>query len=367
MEAAMKRKAVDKGVELFVVDSGDTHDGTALADNEGSLVDATYTQPLIKMVDYDMLCIGNHELYVSGVAQSVYEDFAPFWGDKYLASNTYYITADNQTVPIGKKYRAFTGTKGSKVLSMGFLYNFTGTSPNSHVVPVEIEIKNKWFSDALALETPDLIVLIGRMVLKNYVAGVGSKNYDWQVVVDAIRAVLPDTPIMIFSGHSHIRDYTTYGPNTYAIESGRYMETVGWMSLTKTGSIAHTYLDANVVTYNYHLGNELSFPLGQSSPLGQAINSNITNIEILTNASVVLGCAPQDYYLNRYPMTDSRSLYSVLTTQLAGAVQDPAKKNPVYAIINAGSPRYGRTAYGGKLIVFGAGHQTSLMFRAAMT
>jgi 2',3'-cyclic-nucleotide 2'-phosphodiesterase (5'-nucleotidase family) len=46
----------------------------------------------------------------------------------------------------------------------------------------------------------------------------------------AIRALHPDTPIMIFGGHTHIRDCVQYDGRTMALESGRYMETVGWMS-----------------------------------------------------------------------------------------------------------------------------------------
>ena len=71
---------------------------------------------------------------------------------------------------------------------------------------------------------------------------------------NAIRAVHPYTPILIFggmrftlvhetvlvfncrihAGHSHIRDCQQYDGRTMALESGRYMETIGsWISSSK--------------------------------------------------------------------------------------------------------------------------------------
>lgn len=42
----------------------------------------------------------------------------------------------------------------------------------------------------------------------------------------------PDTPIQIFGGHTHIRDFAVYDDKTTAMESGRYCETLGWLSLS---------------------------------------------------------------------------------------------------------------------------------------
>ena len=50
-------------------------------------------------------------------------------------------------------------------------------------------------------------------------------------VFNAIRAVHPYTPIFIFGGHTHIRDCNQLDTRSMSIESGRYMETVGWMSM----------------------------------------------------------------------------------------------------------------------------------------
>ena len=63
------------------------------------------------------------------------------------------------------------------------------------------------------------------------------------IVFDAVRAVHPTTPILILGGHSHIRDCrkgrlfacllclthipVQFDGRSIALESGRYMETVG--------------------------------------------------------------------------------------------------------------------------------------------
>jgi 2',3'-cyclic-nucleotide 2'-phosphodiesterase (5'-nucleotidase family) len=51
----MKNLAAKKDVELFVVDSGDMHDGTSLGDNTGDKVNGYYTMPIVKKLDYDLL------------------------------------------------------------------------------------------------------------------------------------------------------------------------------------------------------------------------------------------------------------------------------------------------------------------------
>ena len=72
------------------------------------------------------------------------------------------------------------------------------------------------------------------------------------VVFDAIRAVHPYTPILIFggmhcytissrvnwriyAGHTHIRDCQQYDGRSMALESGRYMETIGTLAAFSEG------------------------------------------------------------------------------------------------------------------------------------
>ena len=78
----------------------------------------------------------------------------------------------------------------------------------------------------------------------------------WPFVVDAIRAVHKTTPLLIFGGHTHIRDCckpiifrdaprtnldtlptVQFDSRSMALESGRYMETVGQCSFTSHVSV----------------------------------------------------------------------------------------------------------------------------------
>ncbi|EEB87525.1 hypothetical protein MPER_15100, partial [Moniliophthora perniciosa FA553] len=80
---------------------------------------------------------------------------------------------------------------------------------------------------------------------------------NWPIVFDAIRAVHPDTPILIFGGHEHIRDCVQLDGRSMSLASGRYLETIGWMSAkldeyedgTKNITFSRRYLDTNRVTY----------------------------------------------------------------------------------------------------------------------
>ncbi|KAI9333763.1 Metallo-dependent phosphatase-like protein [Zopfochytrium polystomum] len=337
--AKLKEKAAAEGKELFVVDSGDTHDGTTLSDSSAGPVDGYFTQPMMKKVDYDILTIGNHELYVTGVANDVAADFAPYWGEKYLSSNVYLVDPVSKAqTPIGKKYRSFTGSKGTRVLSYGFLYNFTGNSNASVVTSAEYEIAQPWFSQSLADHEADLYLLAGHMPIRS--SKTKTLYEDWVAVYKAIRAVKPTTPIVILGGHTHIRDFVSYGTNCYAIEGGRFMETVGFLSLSKDGKeVDRRYLDSNKATFNYHVGYPVNVDIGASTPLGQSLRGLISDAIAKTNYTVAIGVAPQDYYLNRVAITDPSSLYYLLTQNLASIIQRADKPNPAYVIINAGSQR----------------------------
>jgi hypothetical protein len=73
---------------------------------------------------------GNHELYVSEVAQQMFQDYAKTWGDKYVTSN---VKVYNETTEeyeyVGATHRYFTTNHGLRVMAFGVLYDFTGLYP----------------------------------------------------------------------------------------------------------------------------------------------------------------------------------------------------------------------------------------------
>lgn len=163
----MKRIAEEKDVDLLVVDSGDIHDGTGITDGfPPGGVDGHDANEFIKQIPYDIMAIGNHELYHYGYTLDMYRNFAPDLNGRYLSSNVN-ITVfgeNNETinVPVGERVAKFRTRKGRRVTSFGVLFDFTGNDDNTTVQTVEDMVKEDWFVDAIQ-EEPDVFLLVGHM------------------------------------------------------------------------------------------------------------------------------------------------------------------------------------------------------------
>ncbi|KAG8899457.1 hypothetical protein FRB99_006702 [Tulasnella sp. 403] len=343
----MKRKAARQGVDLLVVDSGDLHDGNGLSDGfpEGG-VNGHETNKFFTKIPYDALAIGNHELYKYPVSLDVYRNFAPKWKGRYLTSNVNItiVSKDGTTkkVPIGAQYTKFKTSQGRTVTAFGVLFNFTNNAKNTHVQKADDFVKESWFLEAIA-EEPDFFLLLGDGM--NSHMAVARDN--WPIIFKAIRYVHPFTPILIFGGHTHIRDCVVLDERSMALESGRYMETVGWMSATlpkvKTDPVefSRRYLDANRVTYQYHTGtSEGTFDTRK----GKKITKGLKRLVKRFNLDSTFGVVPQDYYLDRVPHTFNNSVVSlfihkILPTVLPASYPERAS-TPFIVVANSGSQRF---------------------------
>ncbi|KAG8998214.1 hypothetical protein FRB94_006993 [Tulasnella sp. JGI-2019a] len=246
----MKAQAKERSVDLLVVDSGDLHDGNGLSDGfpEGG-VDGHETNQIITEVPYDVLSIGNHEMYRYPVAYDVYKNFAPKWKGRFLTSNVNITVVGSNgsltTVPVGERYTRFTTLQGRKVLALGVLLDFKNNAQNTTVQTTKDLVRESWFKEVIREEV-DFFLLVGHMAVS---------DNNWRLLFNAIRAMHPHTPIFIFGGHYHIRDCNMLDDRAMALASGRYMETVGWMSATIPANdsanmnLTRRYLDANRVTY----------------------------------------------------------------------------------------------------------------------
>ncbi|CAN9472754.1 putative ser thr protein phosphatase protein [Alternaria sp. MG1] len=108
----MKQKARSLGVDLLLVDTGDLHDGAGLSD--ATSPNGNVSNVIFENVDYDLLTIGNHELYVTEIAYETFSNFSKVYGDKYLTSNVQIINpATGQFEYIGSRYRYFTTEQGN--------------------------------------------------------------------------------------------------------------------------------------------------------------------------------------------------------------------------------------------------------------
>ncbi|EUC59142.1 vacuolar protein [Rhizoctonia solani AG-3 Rhs1AP] len=338
----MKQIADKKGVDLLLLDSGDLHDGTGLSDGFPiGQIDGQESNKFFFDVPYDVLAIGNHELYQYPIALDMHQNFAPRWNGRYLSSNVNITYTDKNgrlvNTSVGDRFVKFRTKHKRKVTAFGVLFDFTGNAANTTVQKVSAMVNETWFKDAIQ-EEPDLFLLVGHMPVQ---------KDNWPYVFNAIRTVHPTTPIFIFGGHTHIRDCVQLDSRSMSLESGRYLETVGWMSakLPKAVnssaplSVTRRYLDPNRNTYTYHTQTKRF-----DTAKGKKITAGVNALAKAWNLTQVYGAAPRDYYLSRTPYPSNSSVLTLLVNEVipkALAIGNPSRASiPSTVIVNSGSQRF---------------------------
>ncbi|KAI1432646.1 ser/Thr protein phosphatase family [Xylaria sp. CBS 124048] len=355
-----KHRARQMNVDLLLVDTGDLHDGAGLSD--ATKPDGEISITVFDDVNYDILAIGNHELYLADVAYQTLNKISAYWGEKYLTSNVQ--IANKQTGEweyIGKTHRYFTTEHGLRVMAFGVLFDFNRNTNVTKVIPAKTMVTQQWFTEAINTYEPiDIFVLIGHNPIR---------DSSFQTVVDAIREVHPNTPIQILGGHTHIRDFVVYDDSSVAIESGRYCETLGWLSMsgfskdnsgfsgivpnptgvsnpirkatessTSPFEYSRRYLDWNRKTFTYHAetkDDDFDYRDGRNT------SQSITKYRQQLNLTDLYGCVPQDYCVNCAPVDSPKSIYPVLASALSAIIINEARKDvPRYIISNTGSIRF---------------------------
>ncbi|KIH94573.1 serine/threonineeeee-protein phosphatase family [Sporothrix brasiliensis 5110] len=331
-------RADKEGVDLLLVDTGDRVEGNGLYD--ASTPKGQYTYDIFRQQDIDIICSGNHELYQADTADREHHQTVPNFAGHYLASNLDYIDPKTgKQVPMSEqRYRTFQ-TKHQKlnIVAFGFLFNFTANAANSVVQPVQKTMQEPWFKHAITKEPADLFVVIGH---------VGARMAELRVIYDAIRAANAHTPIAIFAGHAHVRDAVRFDDRAVAIASGRYLETIGWMSVTGVKAeapapvtFARRYIDNNLLGLYYHSGtNATTFPTDHGLNVTATIAAARSDLDLETP----YGCAPQNYWLQRRPHDDPASVFSLLRKHvLPEAIVRPDRADvPRLVLINTGAMRF---------------------------
>ncbi|KAK4124887.1 hypothetical protein N657DRAFT_569795 [Parathielavia appendiculata] len=336
----MRKKADMDGVDLLLVDTGDRVEGNGLYD--ASSPKGKYYYDIYRQQDVDIICTGNHELYIASTADREHLHTVPNFKDKYIASNLDYIdTRSGERMPMAQRYRKFQ-TKNQKldIVAFGFLFDFTGNANNTVVQPVRETVKEKWFQEAVREET-DVFVVIGH---------VGVRMPEFQTIFREIRKLNPLTPILFFGGHVHIRDATAYDARSFAVASGRYFETIGWMSVDgeleraarserSRLSFHRRYIDNNLLGLHHHTGlNATSF----LTEHGRNVSAMITKARTELDLDYAFGCAPKTLWMSRSPYPGQNSIYSWIENEvLPDVAVNPRRKDvPRLAIVNTGSIRF---------------------------
>lgn len=338
----MREKAEANGQDLLVIDTGDRIEGNGLYD--ASDPKGRYTFDIFKQQQIDVICIGNHELYKRNSSNNEYDITVPNFESSYLASNLDIMDPKTgEMVPLAPRFKKFvTNKQGIRIMAFGFIYDFSRNANNTIVQPVEDTVKELWFQDAIRDRQIDLFLVIGHVPLR-------SPEYD--AIFKAIRKVQWDTPIQFFGGHTHIRDYKKYDSNSFALESGRFMETIGFQSIDglTTGSqdfhistsptFFRKYLDSNVYSFYHHTGlNATTFP----TELGQHVSKEIKEARATLKLDSTYGCAKQDLWMARARYPSNSSIFTWLEQHvLPDIVVDEARANRSrLAIMNTGGIRF---------------------------
>ncbi|KAJ2900349.1 uncharacterized protein MKZ38_002482 [Zalerion maritima] len=342
----LKARADAEGVDLLVVDTGDRVEGNGLYD--ASSPQGLYTYDIFRHQPMDIICTGNHELYVAATADREYSTTVKNYPDTYLASNLDYINPETgEQVPLSPhRYRRFkTKNQGIEIVALGFLFDFTGNANNTVVQKVEDTVEEQWFLDATNVRTqPDLYVVIGH---------VGIRMEEYQTIFRSIRERNWYTPIAFFGGHHHVRDSATYDSRAFALASGRYFETIGFMSIDgiKAGekdypglssdsiSFHRRYIDNNLFGFHYHAGlNETGFATEE----GLAVSKMITEGRKKLNLDDVHGCAPKSLWMSRTPYGSEDSIYTWLEDEVLPDIifNEERKDKPRLALMNTGAIRF---------------------------
>ncbi|EWC47769.1 hypothetical protein DRE_02969 [Drechslerella stenobrocha 248] len=356
----MRYKARKLGVDFLVLDAGDLHDGSGLSDATAKLpggVNGEVTLPIYRNMDYDLLTIGNHELYVAEVAYDTFKNFASFYRSRYLTSNVQILDPkDGKYKYVGRTHKYFTTHFGVRIMSFGVLTDFSGKASNVKLFKAKEMVQQQWFLDAINTPEPiDLFLVLGHASIRD--------PDTFPVVLEAIRKARPGTPVQFFGGHSHTRNFKVYDNSSTALEPGRYCETLGWFAMSgiQAGSANHKpkgvpnpsrpaingttsdlvyarrYLDWNRLTFEHHSDNVKTF----DTPRGESVTNEVYSERQRLNLTTVYGCAPQTYCRSCVPQDDPASIYPLIQKALSAVVVNEERKStPRMIFVNTGGIRF---------------------------
>ncbi|RDA95266.1 hypothetical protein CP533_3417 [Ophiocordyceps camponoti-saundersi (nom. inval.)] len=341
----LRQRADDSGSDLIVVDTGDRVEGNGLYD--ASVPKGRYLLDIFASQHLDIACVGNHELYRRQTIEREHNSTVPRFGDAYVASNVDYIDPDTgEASPLAPRYRKFkTKNLGLNVVAFGFLFDFVGNANNSRVHTVADTISQPWFQKAMH-EKPDLFIVA---------AHIGLRMPELRAIFTALRKQNWHIPVVFFGGHAHVRDAVRFDSLSVAMASGRYLETIGWMSIdgirpkpppsSSSAAISTSltfnrkYIDSNLYGMYYHTGlNATSFPTDKGLRASKAVAAARKALHLDDR----FGCAPHDLWTTRAPYPGNGSVYSWLENEVLPdvVVNSSRSDKPRLAFINTGGIRF---------------------------
>ena len=111
--------------------------------------------------------------------------------------------------------------------------------------------------EALSYEDTEVFVIASHIPVRVFP--------EMKIIINAIRRAHPLAIIQFMGGHSHVRDFAVVDDRSTALESGRFLETIGWLSIDKVNSksllpipkFSRSYIDFNVRSLSIHTNTSL--------------------------------------------------------------------------------------------------------------
>ncbi|GEQ70764.1 hypothetical protein JCM33374_g4443 [Metschnikowia sp. JCM 33374] len=346
----VKKQAHDRNQDFLLVDTGDRHDGNGLSDITAP--NGARSLPIFTQADFDLVTLGNHELYLWENSEQELDLLVPRYGDNYVCSNVEYQTSQNGSdvfVPFSRRFRYFTTPQQKlRVLSFGFLFDFNRANKRTKVTPIETAVAQQWFKDVLAAYPPsevDVIVVAGHIPVTR-------RWTELQLLHTTLRSAYPHTVIQYFGGHSHVRDFQVFDDHSTALQSGRFCETLGFLSIDLSPAVAsvedrffRSYIDFSVDSFMFHA--QKSSWKEFHTQKGSVVKHMLASAREDLHLDDVLGHVEEsNYYMDYVPLTHPKNLYNLLTSRVLPTLQPndaEAQKNASdqrIIIINTGSVRY---------------------------
>lgn len=336
-----KQERLQKDQDLILVDTGDKHDGNGLSD--ATIPNGIDTIKIFNEQDYDLLTLGNHELYTADNTLLEYYTtvISPKFKDNYVSSNVEFVKRNGDKVPFGNKYRVFrTERNGIKILALSFLFDFKRFNDRAVVTPALQEIEKPWFYELTNEKYPegsiDLVLVFGHMPVTDMA------NREINTLHERLRKLYPNTIIQYFGGHSHIRDFVEFDSKSTGLQSGRFSETLGFLSIdnvtSKSPNFFRRYLDFNKRSFAHHL------KLSQlpDTEKGIHVSNLVGNLRMKLNLDTELGYVPRTYYMSSKPMDSQENLYHLLTSQVLPRLHSKVTNESISRLVlmNTGAVRY---------------------------
>lgn len=350
----LKEHIEEDGGDLLLVDSGDRHDGNGLSDL--TFPNGLYSSEAFISADYDIVTLGNHELYVESVSTLEYNMVVPVYGERFISTNVEYLDDNNEWVPFGNTHRYFESKVNKyKILSFSFIFDFKWFNRRVNVIPISEILHQQWFinlvDDYAQNYEVDMLLIVGHIPV----------THDWYELYylhHFLRKRFPQTVIQYFGGHSHIRDFSVIDRYASGLQSGRYCETVGFLSLQNldtTGNynivkeVDRKYIDFNIHSFTNHT-NYTDLDLFHTDA-GKLMSKRLRDFAEKLGLNKVYGYVPHNYFISAadYTNHDPKSLLRFLENDILSQLEPKScsdneafhdSDNIRLILINTGGIRY---------------------------